>query len=760
MGASRQANDASVGDGPVGGAARRGAEPERYGLTERAKDLLRLKKEHGADTFAEGCGWVHIYRNAAYRETEGIVCDLERGAAVTEIILSRVPVSILPQETVATYGLVAHTKEQRDGAWKGVEGYPGMQATRSHIAMDYGKVLAVGVKGILAEINAGEARLAEAGPGLDEGGIAAAERKASFYASAGRSLKALLHYADRFRAEAARLANSEPDPGRRGELSRIAESLGRVPNEPAQGFFDALQSMMICFFALRMVAFGEPNSVGRMDYLLDGYYRRDLASGKVTARQAAELLQVPRIMSAIMTGQSDSITIAGSRPDGGPFWNDLTYFILDATSGLRLQGPQIWFRYAPGQPKGLLERALEPIRGGMAQPGFFNDAVAVEAMARAGYAKEHARDYVSCQCVEITPQGRSNVMSGYLYANLAKPLEVILGGGEEMVEDPKFKYWSDGHVPESALRGFDDFESLMEAYEEYLGHLLSVIRERADSALSHRARVSLTLSSALLEGCVEKGVPANEGGATYNQTFPTFTGLVTAADSLAAIEKAVFEDGVVSLAELAEACRENYAGREWLRQYLLNRCPKYGNEDGAADGIALRIMRAVDGGLTPYRNLYGAQFGPQYFGWKVIDEQSYTLAATPDGRRHGETPTGTFGGDQGRDRNGLTALLNSTASLDHTLAPGGLNVNARISASILGTDEDVGKMADALIAYFKSGGMEVQVNCVSKEQLLDAQRNPDGYRDLCIRVSGQSLYFTELGLALQNQIISRAEHGG
>ena len=288
--------------------------------------------------------------------------------------------------------------------------------------------------------------------------------------------------------------------------------------------------------------------------------------------------------------------------------------------------------------------------------------------------------------------------------------------------------------------------------------MLRTVVEASNNYLAAKPAIILTISSVLIEGCIEKNLSAIEGGALYNQTFPNFTGLITAADSLAAIKKYVFEEKKSTLAELAQMCANNFENCESVRQYLLNRCPKYGNEDPEADALAGRILNIADDELLRHKNIYGAEYAPQYFGWRVIEEQSYTLAATPDGRRRGETPTGTLGGDQGRDRSGMTALLNSIVSLDHTKAPGGMNVNLRISGSVLEKDADTEKLIDMLLAYFHSGGMEVQINCVSKEQLADAQAQPEKYRDLCVRVAGQSLYFTELGRALQDQIIKRVEH--
>ena len=727
------------------------AEPETYGLFPRAKELLKLKRENKGGVYSEYCPWVHIYRLAAFKATTDEPNDLMRGSKITLHLLSNVPVDIAPYEVIATYGLLPYSHEELKAADEELKGYPWGGTTRSHIALDYRRLIGRGIEGVKSEIENRLALLDKASP--DE----SIKRKIVFYESTKLSLDAVLHYAGRFREEALRLLSTETDADRTYELERLVNTLERVPLKPAGTFFEALQSIMLFYFTTRMLT-GEPNSVGRLDYILHDYYMRDLERGLITPREACELLQVPRIKSSIMTGQSDSYILAGSNPDGTPFWNDLTYFILDATKGLKLQGPQIWFRYAPGQPRSLLRQAFQPLREGVTQPGFFNDAVAIPAMVRAGFTEEHARDYVCCQCVELSSQGRSNVLSGYCYNNLAKPIEILMNCGKEIVEDNTFMSWPYTDIPGHIPLEFGTFESFKSAYEAYLRHLLRGVVRRTNDILAANADISYALSSALLDGCVENGVFANEGGAVYNQTAPNFTGTITAADSLAAIRQYVYEEKKATLDELAQMCKDNFAGNEETRQYLLNRCPKYGNGDPSVDGLASWIFDIVDDELMKHKNIYGAAYMPQYFGWSFIDQQSYTLAATPDGRLHGETPSGTLGGDQGRERNGMTALFNSVTSLDHTRAPGGMNVNLRISRSLIAKDDDVGKMIDMLLAYFNNGGMEVQINCISREKLIDAQKHPEKYRDLAVRVTGQSLYFVELGIALQNQIINRVEH--
>ena len=727
--------------------------PEIYGLSYRAKEFLKLKQENKNGLYTEYCPWMQIYRTNAMKATADEKNDLIRGGKAAMHILCAVPVDIAPYEVFATYGLVGHSQEDIDSSAYPWKGFPYNYATHNHISLDYKKLLERGISGILAEI---DEKLAALDQFSDDEDV---KRKLSFYESLKLSLDAVLCYADRFKKEAQRLLALESDPSRKRELERLALTLEKVPLQPAETFFEVLQSLLIYYFAMRIVTC-EWISVGRLDYILHEYYERDLAQGLITRKEAAELLQVPRIKSAIMTGQSDSFILAGSNADGTPFWNDITYFILDATQELSLRGPQLWFRYAPGQPRELMRRALQPIKKGNAQPGFYNDAVAVPAMLRAGFSLEHSYDYVCCQCVELSPQGRSSILSAYYYRNLAKLIEILMNNGKQMIEDDPLRPWTLKEVPDHISLKFDTFEDFQKAYEEYLRCQLRQHVKDTNEILAAGAKmeINFTISSALLDGCIESGLCALDGGALYNQSFPNFSGQVTAADSLAAIRQYVFEEKKATLEELAQMCKDNFEGNEDVRQYLLNRCPKYGNGDPRADSLVGWIVGIIDDELLKHRNIFGDVYAAQQFGFTAVDRQATKLAATPDGRLYGEAPSATLGGDLGRERNGITALFNSVTSFDHTASPGGLNVNLRISPSILAKDDDLEKMIDLLITYFQNGGMEVQVNCVSKETLIDAQKRPEKYKDLCIRVSGQSLYFVELGIALQNQIISRVEH--
>jgi len=730
-------------------------EPEIYSHFPRVYEFRRLLSENKDGRFTEYFGdWLKKFRVDAIRATENEKDGVVRGGMVAEYMLKHVPVIIEPQDVFATFGLVPRTYEETNELDAILNELPSCIGNFIHFALDYKRLFKTGIEGLLQEIESNEKKLSP---------DASDDNKRNFYRSARLSLGAILMYADRYREEAERLLANETDPVRMLELERIRDALKNVPYKPAETLFEAMQSLQIFQFAMCTVE-NLGVSIGRVDFILHNYYENDLAAGRVTKAEAAEWIQLLMIRSVIICGHADSFILAGSSLDGKPFWNDITYFILDGVRALRLRSPQIWFRYANGLPRSLLRRAVMALREGTSHPGFFNDAVSVPAMTRAGITEEHAYDYVACQCTELSSAGRSAHFCGAMYYNLAKPIEILLNKGKALVDEklnnPWSGYWPDLTFPDDIPIDHDNFDNLLNAYEFYLRSLLKSGIRANRNTINWKPAIVLTITSTLVDRCIESGKAILEGGALYNQTYINFTGLVTAADSLAAIRKCVFEDKKLTLDGLAEICRNNYESSENIRLYLLNKCPKFGNDDPKADSLAKFIYDIVADELFKHKNVYGDTFAPQYFGLTIPEYQAYTLAATPDGRLYGEAPSGTLGGDLGRDSNGMTALFNSVTSFDHTLSSGGLNVNLRINQTVLNTDEDMEKMIDLLISYFEKGGMEVQINCISKDILLDAQKHPEKHKDLCVRIAGQSTHFITLGPAQQLQVINRVEHNG
>ncbi|MCL2741925.1 MAG: pyruvate formate lyase family protein, partial [Oscillospiraceae bacterium] len=584
---------------------RASAAPEVQGPFPATWEFSRLARENADGRYTEYfVNWVKKLRYEAILATADEKVGLIRGGKVAEYMAQAMPVVIEPQDQFAAYGLMPRTEDETkknlEMNWK----VTSCKGNYIHFALDYKKLIDKGVIGILEEVDAKDGALEGAGP--------EAQGRRDFYAAVRLSLNAVLIYAERYRAEAGRLMEAEGDPVRAAQLRRIRDALGTVPLRPARSFYEAMQSLMLYHWFMLSV---EENgvSVGRIDYFMRDHYEHDLAAGRLTRAEASDWIQLLMIRCNIMSGQGDSLILAGSTPDSKPFCNDLTYFVIDGVRALRQRGPQIWLRYAPGLPIELFRRSMAALRDGTSHPGFFSDLAAVPALMNAGFAKEHAHDYVSCQCVEITSAGRSANLSGHCYYNLAKPIEVLLNKGEPMIDEGYGAAWPKVAFPEDIDTGYETFEDFLGAYERYLRHLLKATVSRSNDILNYKPEIILTVTSALVEGCVEKGRPILDGGATYNQVFPNFTSSVTAADCLAAIRKAVYEDKRVTIEGLADACRRDFDGDEGLRLYLLNRCPKYGNDDPKADDMAKFVYDTVADELSRHVTAWGDAFAPQYF---------------------------------------------------------------------------------------------------------------------------------------------------
>jgi len=691
-----------------------------------------------------------VTRAQATRDSAYEPDPLLRGGLIEARTLELLPISIDPLHIFAASAIIPATEEERTAAAAYLGMQPPQHGHSHHISLDYAKLVRLGVRGILAEIEAFETRL-DATPEN-------AERRL-FYAGARLALAGLVQYGARYREEATRLLRHETDPQRQRELQRIADALARVPFEPATTLFEAIQSMLLLHFGSR--ANEADSAVGRLDYYLDAYYQRDLDTGRITREEAAQWMQMLLAQLLELSRFSDCIVLAGCEADGvTPFANDLTYFILDAMAHLCLPGPQLGFRYSPGHPRDLLRRAMACVYAGSAHPGFFNDPVAISGLQRAGMTREQAADYANCNCVELTSAGRSYIISGYNYTNLVKPIEIMLNGGTPLVEETD--WWSTWRLPPSMTilpQEYPTFDAFLAAYEQYLDAIITQLVADTNATFSNHDGTLLPLSSVFIDGCLARGRHARLGGAVCSQTFPSFVGFANAVDALAAIRQAVYEEQVVTLVELATACRENFAEGAELLRYLRTRCPKYGNDDQKADALAERLYNRIADRFQGLRNWVGQAYAPQYFGFMSHAARGQYTAATPDGRLRGASVAGTLGGDYGADIAGPTALLASVTRLDHTRASGGVAVNMTLSPAALRTEEDRERVLDLLLTYFSLGGMQLQYNYITSDILRAAQQQPDQYRRLMVRVAGYADRFVCLPRNLQDEIISRTQHG-
>ena len=578
---------------------------------------------------------------------------------------------------------------------------------------------------------------------------------------------AMIAYARRHAQAARALAERASDPKRKRELLKIAEVCEWVPAHAPRNFWEALQGYW--FYHLGVIT--ELNgwdafNPGHLDQHLFPFYRQDIESGALTPEEAKELLSCfwikfnnqpapPKVgVTAAESGTYNdfvNINLGGLTPDGKDASNELSYLILEVADELHLLQPQVNLQVSRVTPDRLLEAACRVIRKGYGYPPMFNADMVVEELLRQGKSIEDAREGGTSGCVETGAFGKeAYILSGYF--NLPKVLEITLNGGW----DPRTKKRIGLETGDP--RDFGSFDELFSAWERQLRHFIDIkIRGNAIVQGLYATEMPAPFLSILIDDCIEKGKDYNAGGARYNTTYIQGVGIGTLTDSLSAIKHHVFEERTFTMGELLEALSSNFEGREPLRQVLLNKTPRYGNDDDRADELMRRafdaFFQAVEGRPAPRGGVYHINMLPTtvhiYFG--------QVTGATPDGRLASQPLSEGISPVQGADRNGPTAVIKSVAKMDHAKT-GGTLLNMKFSPQVLEGEEGIKKFARLIRTYFALGGHHVQFNVVSAEVLREAQQKPEEYRGLLVRVAGYTDYFCDLSRALQEEIISRTEH--
>jgi formate C-acetyltransferase len=581
------------------------------------------------------------------------------------------------------------------------------------------------------------------------------------------SADALIHYAQRYSKAAVRLARKEKDPERRKELERIASVCSHVPANAPRDFWEALQYYW--FVHLGVITELNPWDAfnpGRLDQHLYPFYVKGLEDKTLTRGKAEELLQAfwikfnnhPAPPKVGVTAEESStytdfalINIGGVRADGSDGVNELSYLILDVVEEMRLTQPSSMVQVSKKTPDRFLKRALKIIRTGFGQPSVFNTDVIIQELLRQGKRIEDARNGGASGCVETGAFGReSYILTGYF--NMVKVLEVTLNNGFDRRTGKRIGLQTGDPVK------FGSFSELFDAFKKQLDYFVNIkvvgnnIIERLYAEL-----LPVPFLSLFIDDCVAKAKDYNDGGARYNTSYVQGVGLGTMTDSLAAIKYNVFDNEHVTMGQLLEALESDFRGQETLRQRLLNRTPKYGNDDDSADEIMKTVFEAyyeaVDGRPNTKGGCYRINLLPTtvhvYFG-KLV-------GATPDGRRASEPLSEGVSPVQGADRKGPTAVIKSAAKIDHART-GGTLLNQKFTPQLLADEEGLDKLASLIRTYFRLDGHHIQFNVVSSEMLLDAQKHPEKYRDLIVRVAGYSDYFVDLNVELQDEIIKRTEH--
>lgn len=648
----------------------------------------------------------------------------------------------------------------------GMEGK--MNSGDAHLAVDYRTVLEVGLEGYRKRTLQEKANLDLTEPESID--------KYQFYNAILIVLDAVQTYAERFSALAKQLAETA-SPERKAELLEISRICAKVPNQPAETFQEAVQSVWFIQLILQIESNGHSLSYGRFDQYMYPYLKSDLEKGNITEAKAVELLTnlwiktltVNKVRSQAHTFSSagsplyQNVTIGGQTRDKKDAVNKLSYLVLRSVAQTKLPQPNLTVRYHSGLDNNFMNECIEVMKLGFGMPAFNNDEIIIPSFEKIGVTEEDAYDYSAIGCVETAVPGKWGYRcTGMSYMNFPKILMIAMNDGIDPVSGKRFVEGY-GHFKE-----MKSFEELQDAWDKTVRELtrMSVIVENAiDIGLERE--VPDVLCSALTEDCIGRGKTLKEGGAVYDFISGLQVGIANLADSLAAIKKLVYEDEKVTQEELWEALMTDYASErsQEIQQMILNDVPKYGNDDDYTDQL---VTKAYDSYIEEVKKYPSTRFGrgpiggTRYSGTSSISAnvgQGKGTMATPDGRNAWVPLAEGCSPSHNMDKNGPTSVLKSVSKLRTEEIIGGVLLNQKVNPQTLAKEEDKQKLIMLLRAFFnKLHGYHIQYNVVSRETLIDAQKHPEKHRDLIVRVAGYSAFFNVLSKATQDDIIERTEH--
>jgi pyruvate formate-lyase/glycerol dehydratase family glycyl radical enzyme len=555
----------------------------------------------------------------------------------------------------------------------------------------------------------------------------------------------------RYSQKAKEMAEIEIDPDRRYELEKIAEACEQVPYGPARNFYEALQSLWFGHLLSELEDPPNAHSIGRIDQILYPLYEKDVESGMLTREEAFELLQCFALKIWKSYDVQDTM-LGGQTPDGKDAVNDVSFLYLEAVESLDLH-LQISVRYHKNIDKMFWRQVAEVNSRRRGLPQMFSDEAIIPALVKKGIPIEEARDYAIIGCIEVTVPGKCDPRVVDHYTNMAKCLEYALNDGVCMMTGRQ----SGAKTGDPA--NFKSYEDVWEAYRTQIAFdVRNAVPRMHRSEIEQRERFPMLILSALTDDCIEKGTDITAGGARYNSTGICGYGMANVGDSLAVIKKLVFEEKRLSLMDIVETIRKNFEDKESLRQMLLNDVPKYGNDEDYVDNIVVEVCRHFCNELEQYRNPRGGKYHAHLFSFVTAVYNGAVTGALPDGRKAGEPLANSLAPQQGRDRNGITAMLKSISKIDQTLAAAGTSLIFDIHPSAISGESGVEKLAQLTKTYFDLGGGHVECNIVDEKILRIAQKEPEKYRHLSVRVAGYSAYFINLDSAMQEHIIQKTKN--
>ncbi|UCH11338.1 MAG: glycyl radical protein [Fidelibacterota bacterium] len=578
---------------------------------------------------------------------------------------------------------------------------------------------------------------------------------------------AIILFAERHAELAEQLSEREQDLHRKQELLEIARVCRRVPAHAPESLHEALQYYWFVHLGIiTELNTWDSYSPGRLDQHLFPFYQQDLEEGCLTKETARELLQAfwikfnnhPAPPKVGVTACESStytdfclINLGGVTEDGSDAVNELTYLLLDVIEELRLLQPSSMVQISTQSPDRFLHRALKIIKTGYGQPSVFNTEAIIQELERQDRSIQDARNGGAQGCVEVSAFGKEScILTGYF--NLPKILEITLNNGTDPSSGKQIGMKTGDPV------GFETFEALFQAYTRQFQHFIDIkVKGNIVVEKLYAQYLPVPFMSIMVDDCIAKGKDYNEGGARYNSSYIQGVGLGTITDSLSAIKYHVYDQKTVALKELLQALRSNFDGTEDLRQRLWSTTPKYGNDDDHADDLAKQVFETFYQAVEGQPNTKGGHFRINLLPTTSHIYFGSVLGATPDGRKAQQPLSEGISPVQGVDLKGPTAVLKSAAKIDH-VRTGGTLLNQKFLPQILESEEGLVKLGHLVRAYFRMNGHHIQFNVVTVDTLRDAQKHPEKYRDLIVRVAGYSDYFVDLEPDLQDEIIRRTAH--
>ena len=675
-----------------------------------------------------------------------------------------------------------------------------------HVTVKYEEVLAIGYEGIIAK----------AQKELDECNVGDGDytKKSRFLEAVIMSCQAVIDYAHRYAELAEQMAYQCQDPTRKQELLQIASNCTRVPAKGARNFYEACQSFWFVQQLIQMESSGHSISPGRFDQYMYPYYKSDMEAGNLTREFAQELMDCIWVKLNDLNKCRDAasaegfagyslfqnLIAGGQNKDGEDVTNDLSFMCIQASMHVHLPAPSLSVRVWNGSPHEFLIKAAELTRTGIGLPAYYNDEVIIPALQNRGLSLADAREYNIIGCVEPQKAGKTEGWHDAAFFNMCRPLEMVFSNGMDKGVQISVQT---GDVTE--MKSFDEF---YDAYKKQMEYFISLL-VNADNAIdvAHAERCPLPFLSCMVDDCLKRGKSVQEGGAVYNFTGPQGFGIANMADSLYAIRKLVYEDKKVSMETYKEALAWNYdkgldeksvadmsemilkgmqdAGMtvnedtakavlqtvmrlkpsdEQIQKFtelhdMIDEVPKFGNAIDDVDYFARDVAYTYTRPLQKYHNPRGGQFHAGLYPVSANVPLGGQTGATPDGR-YAHTPVADgVSPSAGKDVNGPTAAATSVSRLDHFIVSNGTLFNQKFHPSALAGREGLEKFVALIRTYFDQKGMHMQFNVVDRATLIDAQKHPEKYAHLVVRVAGYSALFTTLSRSLQDDIIRRTEQG-